>query len=261
MAQNELNIIVCIKAVVFKAPKGRLIRSEELCELNPFDRAALECGFRLRSEFGGRMDVLSMGPSSAVGVMREALAMGADRAVLLCDPALAGSDTLATARALSAAVKTMGPFDLLLFGTRSADSDTGQVGPQTAQMLDLPFVAGVQTITPVATGFQVQRSADHFLETYEIDLPAAMTIASQAFKPRNVGLLGIAAAFEDLEVDLLTLADIGLDAGEVGLRGSSTQVFSMAAIPKERHCEVLSGEPIEKADELIQRLDTLGLIG
>lgn len=260
MVQNELNIIVCIKAVVLKAPKGRLIRSEESCEINPFDRAALECGFRLRGEFGGRVDVLSMGPLASMGVMREALAMGADRAVLLSDPALAGSDTLATATALSAAIKTMNSFDLILFGTRSADSDTGQVGPQTAQMLNLPFVNRVNKIFPEAKGLRVQRSADQFLETFEVDFPAALAIEQQAYKARDVGLFGIGAAFEDLEVDIRSLADIGLEPRSVGKQGSPTQVLSLTSVVKERQCEILTGEPAQQTDELINRLDTLGLL-
>lgn len=261
MAQNELNIVVCIKAVVLSAPQGRLIRSEELCEINPFDRAALECAFRLRGEFGGRVDVLSMGPPASKNVMQEALAMGADRAVLLSDDALSGSDTLATARALSAAISSMQSYDLLLFGTRSADSDTGHVGPQTAQMLGLPFVTGVQNIVTAPDGLRIQRKADHYLETFEVDFPAALAIGPQAFKVRDIGLFGITAAFEDLEVDIWSLADIGLEPQAVGQEGSPTQVLSISSVVKERRCKVLAGEPVQQADDLIQRLNNLGLIG
>lgn len=260
MVQNELNIIVCVKAVVLKAPKGRLIRSEESCEINPFDRAALECGFRLRGEFGGRVDVLSMGPLTSLAVMREALAMGADRAVLLSDPALAGSDTLSTATALCAAIKKMNNFDLILFGTRSADSDTGQVGPQTAQMLDLPFVNRVHRIVPKFKELRIQRSADQFLETFETRFPAALAVEQQAFKARDVGLFGIRAAFEDLEVDIWSLADVGLDPKCVGKEGSPTQVLSMTSVVKDRQCEIITGEPAQQTDKLIERLDTLGLL-
>ncbi len=261
MAQNELNIIVCIKAVVMKSSNGRLSRSEEACELNPFDRSALECGFRLRSEFGGRIDVLSMGPIAVMGVMREALALGADRAILLNDPHLVGSDTLATAMALAAAIRCLPSADLILFGARSADSDTGQVGPETAQLLDLPFLSGVQLIEPTSDGIRVKRRIDHFSEIYETDFPAALAIDPQSFRSRDVGLFGITAAFEDLEVDVWSLEELDIDQCVVGRKGSSTCVLSLEPAPKKSGCKMLSGEPAEQVDKVVEQLNTLGVIG
>ncbi len=261
MAQNELNIIVCIKAVVMKASNGSLVRSEEACELNPFDRSALECGFRLRSELGGRVDVLSMGPIAVMGVMREALALGADRAVLLSDAELVGSDTLATATALAAAIRCLPSADLVLFGARSADSDTGQVGPETAQLLDLPFLSGVQLIEPISDGIRVQRHIDHFSEIYEAKFPVALGIHPQAFKARDVDLFGITAAFEDLEVDIWSLDDLDIDRRGVGRKGSSTCVLSIEPVPQKSGCEMLSGEPAEQVDKVFEHLDSLGVIG
>jgi electron transfer flavoprotein beta subunit len=125
-----VNIIVCIKSVVTEAPRGKIVRTADKCALNPFDRPVLEMAVQLKERTRGSVTALSMGPPIADAALHEALAAGADRAVLLCDPALAGSDTLATATALCAGVQFLSPFDLLLFGTRTSDSDTGQVGPQ-----------------------------------------------------------------------------------------------------------------------------------
>ena len=124
-----MRIIVSIKSVVTRAPKGKTVRSAHHCTLNPFDRPAIETALRLKEAHGGTITAVSMGPASAKAALSEAMAMGVDRAVLACDPAFAGGDTLATATTLAAVVTYISPFDLLLFGTRTADSDTGQVGP------------------------------------------------------------------------------------------------------------------------------------
>ena len=108
--------------------------------LNPADESAVELALRLRDAHGGEVTALSMGPARAEGTLRELISRGVDHAALLCDPACAGSDTLATARALSAAAKALGPFDLLLFGRRAADGETGQVGAMTAALLGIPCV-------------------------------------------------------------------------------------------------------------------------
>ena len=120
-----MHIIVCIKSVIVEAPKGKIVRTPDKCAFNPFDRPALEAALQLKADHGGTVSVLSMGPPSAETSLREAMAAGADRAVLLCDPALAGADTLATATTLCAGINHLAPFDLLLFGSRTADSDTG----------------------------------------------------------------------------------------------------------------------------------------
>ena len=135
-----LHIIVCIKSVLVHAPVGQAVRTSDFCELNPFDRPALEAALRMKNEQGGSVTVISMGPDSVMFTIQEAIAMGADQGILLSDPALADSDTLATSTALAAAIKKLAPFDLVFFGSRTADSDTGHVGPQTAVLLDMPFL-------------------------------------------------------------------------------------------------------------------------
>ncbi|MBT8342393.1 MAG: electron transfer flavoprotein subunit beta/FixA family protein, partial [Desulfatitalea sp.] len=152
--------IVCIKSVMRAASKGAGRRTPENSELNPFDRPALEAALQLKDEQGGSVTALSMGPAVATEALVEARAMGVDRAVLLCDAALAGSDTYVTSRVLAEAARRLSPFDFLLFGTRAADSDTGQVGPQTATAMEIPFVSGVRRMIPAGERWQAERLMD-----------------------------------------------------------------------------------------------------
>ncbi len=257
----KLNIIVCIKSVVIAVPDRKVIRTAESCELNPFDRPALEAALRLKETYGGTVTALSMGPKASTFSLLEAIAMGVDQSVLVCDPALAGSDTFATSTALASAIKKLAPFDLILFGTRTADSDTGQVGPQTAVLLGLPLVTSVYSIEQMDTGLCVKRRADTLWEKFELSLPAVLTIHPSSAQPRDVGLSGIESAFEEGEVENWNLMDLGLSPDQVGEDGSYTLVLSLVRVKKVRKCEFLSGATEEQADELIKRLGESGLIG
>jgi electron transfer flavoprotein beta subunit len=256
----SLHIVVCIKAVAAAAPGGRVVRTPENSRLNPFDLPALEAALQLKAERGGRVCVLSMGPPSSEVVMAEALAMGADRAVLVCDPALAGADTLATSTTLAAAVRKLAPVDLLLFGARTTDSDTGQVGPQTAVALDLPLVTGVQRFELLERGLKVERRVDDWLEAFEVDFPAALTVRPEAARARDTPLAGLAEAFDRRGVERLGVADLGLSPERVGEAGSPTRVLSMKPVRHERRGRLLKGEPADLADQLIGRLLSDGLI-
>jgi electron transfer flavoprotein beta subunit len=256
-----LHTIVCIKSVVTEAPKGRINRSADKCALNPFDRPPLEKALALKERHGGSVTVLSMGPPTAESTLREALALGADRAVLLCDPALAGADTLATATALAAAVNHLAPFDLLLFGIRTTDSDTGQVGPQTAVLLDIPMLTTVSRLDEWAPTFTATREVDGFTEIYALDCPAALTIHPDAAKPRETPLAGLAAAFDQASVIRLSAADVGLDPATVGEAGSPTRVLSVRPVKKNRTCKMIEGTAAEQANLLVDQLTSAGLLG
>jgi electron transfer flavoprotein beta subunit len=252
--------IVCIKAVVTQAPRGKIVRTAENSRLNPFDLPALAVALRLRSERGGAVTVLSMGPPTSRVVLAEALAMGADRAVLACDAAFAGADTLATSTTLAAAVGRLAPYDLLLFGTRSADSDTGQVGPQTAAALGIPMVCGVQRFALTDAGLSVERTLDQWVETFEIGFPAALTLRPEAVGARDIGLGGLAAAFDSDRVETLWLGDLGLAPADVGEAGSPTRVVSMRPVKHERRCRILKGDPPDLADQLLHEIGEKGLL-
>jgi electron transfer flavoprotein beta subunit len=202
-----------------------------------------------------------MGPEVCASSLYETMAMGVDRAVLISDPALAGSDTLATSTALGAAIKKLAPYDLLVFGTRTADSDTGQVGPQTTVLLDLPLVTWAHSIEQRNSGLVVERRADGFQETFELTFPAALTIHPASIQPRHVGLPGIEMAFSEAEIETWDLADLGLSADQVGWEGSPTRVRSWTRVARARKCEFISGGGEEQAEELVKRLADSGAIG
>jgi len=257
----DLNIIVCVKSVVLDAPNGRVVRSSESCELNPFDRPVLEVALNLRKAHGGKITAISMGPEASALALIETMALGVDRSILISDPALAGSDTLVTATALAAAIQKITPFDLVLFGTRTADSDTGQVGPQTASLLNLPLVTWAYSIQPAKSGLRVKRRADGFQETFELSLPAILTVHPSAIQPRDVGLYGIESAFAEPKVENWNLKQLGLTPEQVGEQGSPTRVLSLKRVKKERKCEFLSGSAEEQAEELVRRFVDTGMVG
>lgn len=256
-----MHIIVCVKSVVLKPPTGRLVRTAANSALNPFDRPAVETALRLKESVGGSVTVVSMGPPSARAALLETLALGADRGVLLCDAAMAGGDTLATSRVLAAGIRHEDPWDLVVFGMRTADSDTGHVGPQTAVILGIPLVAGVRQVEPTGTGLEVERRMDGFSERYAMDLPGALTIDPAAVRPRDPSLAGLQEAFENDSVAVLDLAALGLDPGTVGEAGSPTRVVAMRKQRKERTCRMLAGDALEQADQLVRLLDAKDLIG
>ena len=254
-----------MKSVVTKEPKNvkgsRVPRNPEDCVLNPFDRPALSLALSLAGE-EGEVIALSMGPPAAREALYEALAAGAHRGVLLSDPALAGADTLATSRALAAALQKLGLLNLVMFGARSSDSDTGHVGPQTAELLDLPLASWSLEAAPEEGGafLAVVREADGFREALSLPLPAVLTVHHQARPPEDTGLAGIQEAFTQKTVETWTLADLPLDPALVGEPGSPTTVLSMTRAEKSRKCEFLEGDPQAQAVELTQRLKDKGLL-
>jgi len=256
-----LNIVVCIKSVVLDAPNGKVVRNPDSCALNPFDRPVIETALRLCEENGGKVTALSMGPETGSLALYETMAMGVDRAILVCDQALAGSDTLATSTTLATAIQKLGPFDLVLFGTRTSDSDTGQVGPQTAVLLDLPLVTGVVSFEYKDSVLMVERKADEFIEKFEVALPGSLTIHPSAVQARDAALIGIEKAFGSMDFEKMSLSDLGLSAQQVGEGGSPTRVVSMKRVKRERKCEFIDGSVEEQAEKLINHLKGSGLIG
>ncbi len=257
----NLNIIVCVKSVVVSAPDGRVVRSPESCELNPYDRPAIELALNLREAYGGTVTTVSMGPESSEIALIETMALGVDRSILLSDSALAGSDTLATATVLSTAIKKLAPFDLVLFGIRAADSDTGQVGPQTAVMLNLPLATWAYSIEMVHNELMVERRADGFIEKLALTLPAMVTVHPGSVQPRDVGLHGLEAAFAASNVEFWNLKDLALSPEQVGEHGSPTQVISLKRVKKVRKCKFLGGSAEEQAQELARLFVDTGFVG
>lgn len=256
-----VHIIVCIKSVVKAAPKGVAKRTPENSELNPFDRPALEAALQLKESVGGSVTVLTMGPPVSMEVLAEAQAMGVDKAVLISDGALAESDTLVTSKVLAKAIAKLGEFDFIFFGTRTADSDTGQVGPQTAALLNLPFVSRVKEISKEDDHWDVQRIMDAWEERWQVAAPAAVTVDPRAYSPRPVGLVGISKVYGQPDIEQWSLVDLQMDSQAVGLAGSPTRVAALEKIKRKRACEMLEGEPQAQVEDLIARLTNTGIIG
>ncbi len=197
-----VKMVVCIKQVpmVSELPwdpaTGTLQRDLAEGMMNPACRSALEAALRIREAEGGEITAITMGPPMAEEVLREAIALGADRGVLLTDRRMAGADTCVTSYTLARAIEKACPgFDLILCGFSTSDSETAQVGPQLAEELDIPGVAYVDEIALSGHTVRMQRLADNFLETLEMDLPGLVTVTTGGYAPRHVPLGGLQAAF------------------------------------------------------------------
>lgn len=214
-------------AVKMDEATGTMIREGVEAIINPLDLYALELGLRLRERTGGEVVVLTMGPPKAIEALREAVAMGADNAVLLSDKGFAGSDTWATSLALAAAIRKLGAYDLVICGERATDGDTGQVGPGIAAWLDLPlisYVAGVTGLTPRV--IQARRLVEEGYEELEMDLPGLITVVKEAADPRLPTLRGKLRA-KGLAIPVWGCDDLGLTQAQRGLVGSPTRVVKI----------------------------------
>ena len=167
---------------------GTVNRGALAAVFNPEDMNALEMALSLKERFGGRVAVCTMGPQAAAAVLRQALYMGADEAILLTDRKFAGADTLATSYALSCAAKKFGHFDLILCGRQAIDGDTAQVGPQLAEKLGLPQITYVEEVLEINEGrIRVKSQIEGGYEVAELPLPALFTVHSSANIPRPSG--------------------------------------------------------------------------
>lgn len=254
-----MNIIVCIKQVVtgdqlkFHPQTHSLVRTAECSSMNPFDLFALEMAVQLKKEHSGSITVLTMGPKISEEVLREALALGADRAILLSDPRFAASDTLATSYVLGMGIRKIGSFDLILCGMRTADSDTAQVGPQLAEELDLPHVAGVENVQRTTNLFRVERVSDGFREILEMSAPALFTIASKGVV-HLPSLVEIQDAFMNYPIESWNLEDLNADPAKVGMAGSGTWVERLIPIAPQKSCNFIEGDPRQQAKLLLSKL-------
>jgi electron transfer flavoprotein alpha subunit len=223
-------------------------------EMNPYCRRAVSKGVELAEASGGSSTVITLGPPSAEDVLREAVAWGATAGLHLCDDAFAGSDSLASARALVAALVAGGPFDLILLGRNSVDGETGQVGPEVAQLLDLPFAGGVRTLQWCDTHLTLDLETDDGLAVVDVELPAVLTVAERLCEPCKVDPEGRAAVPPERIVHL-TAAELG--PGPWGEAGSPTRVGDIHAITHQRDRRVLAGslecQVAEAVDILVQR--------
>jgi len=254
-----LNIIVCVKAVL-EAGWGAKGAGKNTT-LNLFDRPAIEMANELAQKYDGTITLVSMGPESACSALYEAMSMGPHQAVLACDSLFRESDTYATAKVLSAAIEKLSPFDLLLFGTRSSDSDTGHVGPQTAQMLSLPYISNVHDVMDLDMDkTTVERRADGFVEQFQITGSAAMSVVHGGTEYGYTGLYEIENTFDNKSIQRWDHTDLGLEAHEVGLSGSPTKIVALNPHKSKKQCQFIAGDVAQAAETLAQTLSQAGLV-
>jgi len=230
---------------------GRLQRSGRTLEMNAFCRRAVSAGIGLAREFAGECQVITMGPPAAVRVLHEALACGAHTGVHICGPEFAGSDTLATARALAAAISLFGPFDVVLVGRNSIDSDTGQVGPALAQLLDLPFVASAQKLKLANGWARCESRLDDSWAEVETRLPAVISCAERLCQPCKAS---VPEDPSELDGRVRTVRGRDLGVGPWGMAGSRTAVGAVRSVSTARERRMLTGSTEEKARTLVDSL-------
>ena len=258
-----MNIVVCIKQVPDTAEvkinpeTGTLIREGVPSIINPFDEYAIEEALCLREKFRGKVTIITMGPPQAISALRQAVAMGADEAVLLSDRVFAGSDTWSTSYTLAAAIRKVGAVDIILCGKQAIDGDTGQVGPGIAVQLGittLTYVSRIHRVEPEpAPGvIEVERSLDEGREIVETRLPALLTVVKDINIPRLAAIADVRRAVR-MPIPTWTAADLpGVDPRMLGLEGSPTRVVKIASPPGR----ALSAEmiPADSADQAASEL-------
>lgn len=242
------------------APDGRLQRDGLPLEMSAYDRRAVAQGVALARQSGGSCTVITLGPPSAEDVLRESIAFGADHGVLITDPAFAGSDTLVTARALVAALQRLGRFDLVLVGRNSVDAETGQVGPQVAELLDLPFAAGVKQLQIDAAGRSAQVGCELDDEWVEltVTLPAVLSAAERLIDPVKIKDPAVWAAVDGSRIERLDAASLGV--GPWGQAGSPTSVGEVRVEVDHRRRRRLDGPLVDQVAVVVDAMATAGLL-
>jgi len=252
-----VKIVVCVKQVPDTAEvrinpeTNTLIRDGVQSIINPYDMHAVEAGLQIREKVGGTVTVVTMGPPQAETALRETISMGADNAVLLTDRAFAGSDTWATAYALSRAIEYLGA-DVILCGKQAIDGDTAQVGPEIAEFLDIPHVAYIRKIDDVQNDrIVVQRLMDDGFDVIESSLPVLLTVVRELNVPRMPSLKGKMAA-KKAEIKKLSAADIKAEENKLGLKGSPTQVRNIFAPDAKKDRRMVEGTTTEKVEAIVK---------
>ncbi|HEX6509823.1 MAG TPA: electron transfer flavoprotein subunit beta/FixA family protein [Chloroflexota bacterium] len=250
-----MNIVVCVKQVPDTTakkellPDFRLNREAVESVVNPFDEYAIEEALRLRDSVGGEVCILTMGPTSAEDMMRKALAMGADKGVLVTDPALTGTDWSGTCHVLAEALKRI-PHDLVMTGMESTDARSGLVPGGLAELLNVPLLTYVLKLDVADGTVCVNRQITGGYQEVEAPLPAIVSIVKGANEPRYPSLKGIMAA-KRKEIQKLNLSELEIEPEAVGLGGAKTQVTAAEPRPERVGGQVVKPETPEEAARVI----------
>jgi electron transfer flavoprotein beta subunit len=261
---HELHLLVCVKVVpkpeaVKVDPNTRLLdRSNARAEINPPDMNALEMALALKDNYGGRVDIVSMGPPYFEPYLRVGLAMGADHIYLLSDRLFGGADTLATTYTLAQGIRKIGPFDLIFCGEESSDGATGQVPAGLAEWLDvaqLTLLTEVDLDLPQNTA-RGRRKLKGGYEILEVPLPSVVSVKTACNEPRFMDYHIKPWAFDTGRVTLWNAADLQADPEYIGLAGSPTTVSELAEAPfRERMRQFMHGTPEEIVQQLVHLLE------
>ena len=255
-----LNIVVCIKQVpmVTELPwdekTGTLRRDLAAGMMNPACKHAVESALMIKGGLDAFITVLTMGPASAEEVLREAIAMGADRGVLICDRMLSGSDTYATSFVLGEAIaKEVPNYDLVLCGAYTSDSETAQVGPQLAEELKIPAAAYAEGLEVSGRTLRVRRLVDNFRETLEMEFPALVTVSLNQYKPRYASFAGLNKAFAESDISVLNAKRLGITPENLDAHGSRTKVRRVFVRKTQKENDVITGAASGAVTEFLDK--------
>lgn len=245
-----MNIVVCVKRVPDTAADKKLDPGDFTLDresvdslINPVDEYGVEEALKLQEQHGGEVTVLTMGPTGAEKeAVRKALAMGADKGVLVSDDRLHGSDTMATAYVLALALAQQ-EADLIILGSEATDSRDSLVPQALAQLLALPGLTGARKVDvdPAAGTITIEREEEGGYDVVEASLPAVVSVVKGINEPRYPALKGIMGA-KSKPVEILGADDLGVDPAEVGLEGSKTEVVGAEARPPKKQGEVVTDD-------------------
>ena len=255
-----MKIIVCIKQVPDTAggvkfnPDGTLDRAAMLTIMNPDDKAGLEAALRLKDQYGAEVTVLTMGLPKAGDTLREALAMGADNAVLVTDRCLGGADTWATSSTIAAAIREMGEYDLIITGRQAIDGDTAQVGPQISEHLGIPVISYAQKIEVEGDSVIVERQFDDRYHVLKAKMPCLITALAELNEPRYMTPGGIFDAYK-ADITVWGRADLkDVEDSNLGLKGSPTQIAKASDKVRKGAGEKVNLDPAASVDYIVEKL-------
>ena len=254
-----MNIVVCVKqtpdtAATVTVEDGKVSWGDAPLVLNPWDEYAVEEALLIKEEHGGQVTTLSLGPEEAQEALKQSLAMGADQAILISDPAFAELDTLQVSKVLAAAIEKVGEVDLVFFGRSSVDSDTGITSTQVARRLGLPsltLVSKVMELDPGGKKIQVERMLEEGRQQVEGPLPAVLSVVKEINEPRYPSFMGIRKASK-AEIPVWSGDDLGI-SGELEPAVEWPEIIAPPKIDTE--VEMIEGDSAEEqAKKLAERL-------
>ena len=254
-----MKIVVCVKqvpdtkgGVKFK-PDGTLDRAAMLTIMNPDDKAGLEAALRLKDQYGAEVTVVTMGLPKAEEVLREALAMGADKGILVTDRVLGGADTWATSQTLAGAIRNL-EYDLIITGRQAIDGDTAQVGPQISEHLDIPVISYAQDIKIDGNNVIVERLYDDRYHVIKAQMPCLVTALAELNEPRYMTPGGIFDAYKE-EITVWGRADLkDVEDSNLGLKGSPTQIAKASDKVRKGAGEKVALDPTEAVAYIMGKL-------